>query len=241
MSSVPFLPLGENFEYVSFWRRVDMSDVEGCWIWSGGRRGTPGLEYGAIRVNGVVWGTHRLAYTIVIGPIPAGLYVCHTCDNPLCVNPGHLWVGTHLDNMRDKARKGRASVIYGEANRNSRLTEDQVVEIRQRFANGGSDQQTLASEYGVARSLIGMIVRGDVWKRAAGPRTVGPRPRTNTGYFGVSQYMSGHHKGRYQAYIDHEQQRYNVGTFDDAEQAARARDTKAREFGFPPERLNFPD
>ncbi len=88
----------------SFWSKVDLSSGE-CWIWTG-TRGPQG--YGRIRVGGRrSTGAHRFAWEIVRGPVPDGLFVCHRCDNPPCVRPDHLFLGTASDNAWDCARKGR--------------------------------------------------------------------------------------------------------------------------------------
>lgn len=86
--------------YVRFWKRVDKQKENDCWEWKG-------LKYpsGYGRMGNVY--AHRLSYTLNCGEIPKGLHVCHSCDNPSCVNPKHLWVGTVADNMRDRDKKGR--------------------------------------------------------------------------------------------------------------------------------------
>lgn len=93
-----------------FWAKVNVQSPEECWEWQGSKRGgnrTP-IPYGEIRVsNTKTLRAHRVAYELSVGPIPDGMSICHSCDNPLCVNPNHLWAGTHKDNMRDMAQKGR--------------------------------------------------------------------------------------------------------------------------------------
>ena len=80
---------------------------DGCWTWTGKSRSGEGMRYGLFRANGKYQGAHRVAWQIVHGAIPAGMHVCHHCDNPICVRPDHLFLGTHLDNMRDMVAKGR--------------------------------------------------------------------------------------------------------------------------------------
>lgn len=88
-------------EIVRFTRRIDRTD--GCWVWKGCKKN----RYGIFVVQGKQYRTHRLAWTIAYGPIPNNLCVCHHCDNPACVRPTHLFLGTNQDNMDDKIRKGR--------------------------------------------------------------------------------------------------------------------------------------
>jgi len=89
-----------------FWSKVDKEDGEGCWVWSASRTGSGG--YGQVRNE---WGelefSHRVAWRPANGPIPDGLNVCHKCDYPPCVRPGHLFLGTQLENIHDSMRKGR--------------------------------------------------------------------------------------------------------------------------------------
>lgn len=90
-----------------FWAKVDRSDADGCWEWTAHR--SP-KGYGAFTITGQTpTRAHRYAYTITYGPIPDGLMVLHACDNPPCVRPDHLWLGTASDNMRDAYTKGRKS------------------------------------------------------------------------------------------------------------------------------------
>src|SRR3990167_544842 len=92
-----------------FWSKVDKHAPNNCWVWMGFKKPT---GYGLF---GVGWKrTHRLAWEFTNGKIPAGIHVLHKCDNPSCVNPSHLYLGTHQDNMRDRNKKGRQARVEGE-------------------------------------------------------------------------------------------------------------------------------
>ena len=110
--------------------------------------------YGRLTYRGDSWYAHRRAWVICNGPIPDGLQVNHHCDNSLCVNPEHLYLGTQKDNMQDASRRGRMRPP-------SKLTKLQVKEIRNRFQKGLAEE--LAVEFGVDRRTINRIVRGDTW------------------------------------------------------------------------------
>jgi DNA-binding XRE family transcriptional regulator len=100
-------------------------------------------------------------------------FVCHRCDNPSCVNPDHLFAGSHQDNIQDAADKDRvptdAAGVSGEDHHKSQLMESEVVEIRELYDTGDYTQQELADRFGVNQTAIGFIVRGENWKSAAGP------------------------------------------------------------------------
>jgi len=102
-----------------------IEEQTGCWIWQGPRSG----NYGKIRVNQMTISTHRISYLEFNGPITDGLQVCHKCDNPLCINPEHLWLGTAKENMQDAKEKDRVD-ISGMKNRFCKLTDGQIAEIR---------------------------------------------------------------------------------------------------------------
>ena len=139
-----------------FWSKQDVDTEIECWEWYGYKdRG----GYGQIRVAGSVYRAHRVAWVIANErEIPDGMLVLHRCDNPGCVNPWHLWLGTHADNMRDKAVKGR---VTGENNPRSKLTGAQVQLIRE---VAPLTTQVLISEvYGVSRVQVSRIVNGERW------------------------------------------------------------------------------
>jgi len=143
-----------------FWRKVRRGP--GCWEWTA-RCNNHG--YGKFSINRVGHYAHRVAWEIVNGPIPQGLCVLHHCDNPKCVNPAHLFIGTRADNTRDMMDKGRHRlvVLHGEDHGCHKLTEVEVHEIRQRYARGGISQATLAREYSVTQAQISNIVKRHNW------------------------------------------------------------------------------
>lgn len=136
-----------------FWVRVDRT--EGCWFWRGP------LDANGYGKHGSKW-AHRIAYELAIGPIAAGMQVCHTCDNRQCVAPAHLFLGTALDNTLDKKRKGRSNM--GVKHGMSKLTDESIEEIRRRYANNEATQAELATEFGVSRSCISFVVTRRAWR-----------------------------------------------------------------------------
>lgn len=126
-----------------------------CWIWTGRRNMH---NYGTFTVKGKPYGAHRVAYEVFVGPIPDGLYVCHHCDNPPCVNPKHLHVGTAKDNHADMDSRGRRAKVHRSGP--IKLTMEQVREIQTIYAAGGVSQRELAKRYPVSKSTIGQICRG---------------------------------------------------------------------------------
>lgn len=142
-----------------FWSKVDTSGD--CWVWTGTLLST---GYGVIHLTSTQpVGAHRFSYELAYGPISKGLCVCHTCDNPPCVRPDHLFLGTHTENMRDKMAKGRHHYMRGERVNGAKLTEDQVIEIRRRIVHG-EPRHDLANEYGVSKATIVDVCSGRSWK-----------------------------------------------------------------------------
>lgn len=154
-----------------FWAKAQKSDD--CWAWTANRnrRG-----YGKFCLNKRQEPAHRVAYTLTYGDIPAGLWVLHHCDNPSCVRPDHLYLGTHQDNMQDRHNRGRAAsgesngsrmhperILRGERCSWAKLTTEQVAAIRQEYATTRVTLHQLAAKYGVGKSQIHNIVRRKVW------------------------------------------------------------------------------
>ncbi len=133
-----------------------------CWNWTGSTR--PTGWYGCISVNGKNVSTHRLSYEIHIGPIPKGLCVLHKCDNPLCVNPDHLFLGTSKDNVIDSVDKGRNA--KGEFCNKLNMTEGDVRIIRD-LVSAGCKQCYIVDFFGLKKMTVGEIVRRKTWKHIA--------------------------------------------------------------------------
>lgn len=169
------------------WSKVDKSGE--CWVWTGGaaRHGYGVIGIGSRTDNSVrKVGVHRLVYEMEVGPIPPGMAVCHSCDNPPCVRPSHLFIGTQKDNIRDALSKGRLSKppdTSGEHNPRAILSPQDVSDIRNAYAcqprtrsAGGTfakeariTQRSLAEKYNVSVGTISAIVIGRNWKKPASP------------------------------------------------------------------------
>lgn len=141
-----------------FWARVQIGEPDACWPWLGHkiRRG-----YGQLSVAGRLWLAHRYAYSISNNREPGLLLVCHTCDNPPCCNPTHLFLGTVADNTRDAQAKGR--LAKGERIGVSRLTASAVREIRARFVAGES-KAALARAFSVTPRSVHLVVIEETWR-----------------------------------------------------------------------------
>ena len=146
-----------------FWRKVNRGvGRDDCWTWTGSKCGRDG--YGGFSVaRGKPRGqqapkyAHRAAYELTHGPIPAGLSILHRCDNPICVNPAHLFLGTQADNMKDAAAKGRLHVPRP---RGQKLSAAQLREIDALYA-GGATQVAIATHLGVSKGFVSLYLRGE--------------------------------------------------------------------------------
>jgi hypothetical protein len=143
-----------------FLEKVDYNFNEnGCLEWIGS---LTDKAYGLFSYNGKTVKAHRFSYELFYEKIPEGMVVMHSCDNPKCVNPNHLSLGTQEDNIRDMINKNRDNKAKGSAVGNSKLTEDQVKEIKNKI-NSGMKQRDIAKEYKVAPNTISNIKNGISW------------------------------------------------------------------------------
>lgn len=146
-----------------FWSKVNKGSEGDCWEWNAGLRDREG--YGCFSItHRQKEGAHRYSWMIHNGPIPKGMFVCHKCDNPRCVNPNHLFVGTAQENVADMVAKSRQAFGAKSKCSGKKLTISQVIEIRHKYKSGKFTHKRLAAEYGVVRRSIGDIISGNTWK-----------------------------------------------------------------------------
>jgi hypothetical protein len=142
-----------------FESRMSKKNNNGCILWTGSMHET---GYGKFNwIGGSYMLAHRASYELFVGKIPDKLYVCHKCDIRNCVNPEHLFLGTHLDNMIDRDRKGRNKIRFGADNPATKLNQNQVKEIRLR---SNENRHILAKEYNVSATNITAIQVRRIWK-----------------------------------------------------------------------------
>ncbi len=152
------IPEPAERQLCNFRAKIDKRGPDDCWEW---QAFCNPAGYGMFRLGGQTYQAHRIAYKLAKGE-PGDLCVCHTCDNPKCCNPNHLWLGTCADNGRDMAEKGRAT--RGEKNPNSVLTLAQVIEIKAMLKDySWGVASALGKKYGVSEATISKIKTGQKW------------------------------------------------------------------------------
>ncbi len=153
-----------------FWSKVSRLGKDECWEWIGAGATTK-HGYGRIRADGRMRQITHVAWELTHGkPVPSGLVMRHSCDNPLCVNPHHLLAGTRAESVVNAIAKGSLKLKVQEGrkfsddfNPSRKLTQEEVEEIRSRYKNGDVFQRELAQEYGVTRANISSIIGGKTW------------------------------------------------------------------------------
>ena len=137
--------------------KIDFDATPGCWEWSGAK---VQQGYGLIkRKDGAQLRAHRVAYELAYGEIPAGMFVCHRCDNPRCIRPSHLFLGSHDENMADMVIKNRVARMCGESNGSAKLGSDEVISIRAIV----DSYSRIARRFGISPSAVGLIKRRERW------------------------------------------------------------------------------
>ena len=149
------------------WSRVDMSEgSNGCWLWQGSVNingyGQIRLEPVGNAIRGAKSTTHRVAWVLKHGPSPDGMNVCHRCDNPRCVNPAHLWLGTHAANLADMKSKGRAA--RGDRSGTAKLNSKKVLIIKRLLFLGHCNAVELSELLGVSATTIDSIRNQKSWR-----------------------------------------------------------------------------
>lgn len=153
-----------------FWQRVNKTET--CWEWTGSKLLPPTLPYGRFKVGGRDTRAHVYSWIIHFGSVPNGLCVCHRCDNPSCVNPSHLFVGTYADNNHDREAKGRTVLRsgrgespFGERHPLAKLSEVIALTIRENYKAGlrGFGAKTLAKRFGVSKPTIQAVINRETW------------------------------------------------------------------------------
>jgi hypothetical protein len=140
--------------------KVDQRGPDDCWEWTAARFDK---GYGAFRLGDKQLKAHRFGYEARFGPIPEGLYVCHTCDNPPCQNPSHWFLGTHKDNADDREAKGRGGRTYQSSLPEPKWTAAEVRAIRL-AAQAGETHTSIAERYETSQGAISAIVRRKNWR-----------------------------------------------------------------------------
>jgi len=148
-----------NQDIKRFYKHYNQGEDHACWNWKGYLRN----GYGEFKIQRITYPASRIAWLINNGSLPNDKLVLHKCDNTQCVNPFHLWIGTHKDNMRDKKLKGRARVNVGINHPLAKLNDGYVIDIRYLYKTKRYSQNELAKMYDISRSGIEMALNHN-WK-----------------------------------------------------------------------------
>lgn len=140
-----------------FFDCIGRKTESGCIPWTG----TLCCGYAIIGLNGRNIRASHIAYELAYGPLPDGMDGLHKCDNPICVNPAHLFSGTHAQNMQGMRNKGRHA--HGKRHGHAKITNENVLEIRERLAKGDESQTQIAERFGVTQTLVSQIGRRKIW------------------------------------------------------------------------------
>ena len=159
--------LERRLTMIRFWNKVNKQgpmshqlSLGRCWVWMASK--VPGRQYGTFMLNQKVHRSHRVSWAFAFGPIPVGMFVLHKCDNPSSVRPSHLFLGTQVENMSDASRKKR--ICHGSKHPCAKLTEENVIEIRKRYASGNITTRALGLHYSVGGGSISRIITRQIWR-----------------------------------------------------------------------------
>lgn len=154
-----------------YWKKVDIKGEDECWDWLASKNYK---GYGHFNKDGKITAAHRFSYMIHnnIKEIPSNICVCHTCDNPSCQNPKHLFLGTVSDNNKDRDNKKRTYHPTGETHSRTKLKNEDVLYMRELYATGEHTKRSLSEKFCLSVSMVDKIVRGEYWKDVGGKITV---------------------------------------------------------------------
>lgn len=144
-----------------FWSKIKFGDLNECWEWQANRSAK---GYGKFKVDGEKKLAHRFLFIQLNGAMPSNILACHSCDNPTCCNPNHLFAGTYKDNIQDMIRKGRGTYRSGSQHPLAKLKEIDIPVIRERLRNGEL-KSSIAKTYGITVTPLRQIELGITWKQ----------------------------------------------------------------------------